>query len=310
MTTTAPSPTLDAMVPCSEADRAAKDSPIGSGTSFDSFLLLDYRASWGRVAASDAVRDLLPQAAARFVMNQPRLRAFAIRPVRDRRKAIEHLPRLGLVGDSAAMVALPGDADVADFVAAQDRLRGAQLESRPTTPDIVIGVCTNAKRDRCCAVRGRPVANALVDEFGEQITEISHLGGHRFAATMLVLPTGYSYGDLTPESAGQVVRAAMDGLVHPENLRGRADLSPAAQAADAYWRANLGPAPLNAVRITAEMPADSAVSGEQADTILVTAIVQGADAVVRVRYEPGAQIAETLCGGKPIDTGRWAIEDA
>ncbi|MEO7125459.1 MAG: sucrase ferredoxin [Nakamurella sp.] len=294
-------------LPCSDADRASGDSPIGSGTPFDSFLLLDYRAPWGRAAADDAVRDRLSPATARFVTDQPRLRAFAIRPVRDRRETPVHLPAFGLVGQSAAMVTLPSDADSEDFAAAGDLLRRAQSATRPTVEDIVIGVCTNAKRDRCCAVRGRPVAIALSNEFGEHITEISHLGGHRFAATMLVLPTGYIYGFLAPDSAAEAVRAAMDGLVHPANLRGRADLSPAAQAADCYWRAQLGPAPLDTVQITAENSADSV---GQADSTLVTAIVQGTGARVQVRYEPGAQIAETLCGGKPINTGRWVVEDA
>lgn len=304
---TAPAPLAASrdMVPCSDADRAAGDSPVGSGTTFHSFLLLDYRAPWGRSAADDAVRDTLQPATAQLVRQRPRLRPFAIRPVRDRRQTPVQLPRLGLVGDGAQMATLPGAPDPTDLLAAQEQLRSAH--SRRGTPyeDLVIGVCTNAKRDRCCAVRGRPVAQALADEFGHRVTEISHLGGHRFAATMLVLPTGYSYGFLGPESAADVVRAALDGLVHPANLRGRADLSPAGQAADAFWRASLGPSPVGAVRIIAERPPETSDSG---DGTVIEAVVQGAGARVDVRYVPGTRIEATLCGGKPITTGRWVVE--
>ncbi|WP_268891376.1 sucrase ferredoxin [Actinokineospora pegani] len=60
----------------------------------------------------------------------------------------------------------------------------------------VLLVCTNGRRDVCCAVRGRPVAAGLGAEFGERVWEASHLGGHRFAPTGVVLPSGYAYGGL------------------------------------------------------------------------------------------------------------------
>lgn len=166
----------------------------------------------------------------------------------------------------------------------------------------MVGVCTNAKRDRCCAVRGRPVAAALQQAFGEQVVEISHLGGHRFAATMLVLPTGYSYGFLDPESAHTVVAAAHEGLVHPAHLRGRADLSGPAQVADAFWRNGIGPAPVGDVRI-------GAVESD-GDEALVQAVVQGAADRVLVRRISGPEIRETVCGGKPISTGHWVVQRA
>ncbi|HEU5385864.1 MAG TPA: sucrase ferredoxin [Streptosporangiaceae bacterium] len=56
-------------------------------------------------------------------------------------------------------------------------------------------VCTNGKRDRCCAVRGRPVAAAIADATGWDTWESSHLGGHRFAATALL-----SCGDTEPKA--------------------------------------------------------------------------------------------------------------
>ncbi|HEY6882001.1 MAG TPA: sucrase ferredoxin, partial [Polyangiales bacterium] len=55
-------------------------------------------------------------------------------------------------------------------------------------------VCVHGKRDRCCALMGLPVHRALLEQVGERALETTHLGGHRFAATLLVLPHGVCYG--------------------------------------------------------------------------------------------------------------------
>src|ERR1700722_9941452 len=73
-------------------------------------------------------------------------------------------------------------------------------------PQRVALACTNGKRDQCCAMRGRPVAAALAAGTDWDTWECSHLGGHRFAATMLLLPTGDMFGLLDAESALDVTR--------------------------------------------------------------------------------------------------------
>jgi hypothetical protein len=117
---------------------------------------------------------------------------------------------------------------------------------------------------------------------------------------MLILPTGYSYGFLDPASAHTVVAAAHEGLVHPAHLRGRADLSGPAQVADAFWRNGIGPAPIDDVRI-----GDVHSDGDEA---VVRAVVQGTADRVLVRRITGPDILETVCGGKPISTGRWVVQ--
>lgn len=60
-------------------------------------------------------------------------------------------------------------------------------------------VCTHSRRDACCAVFGRAFVAAIPPDQRSHVWECSHLGGHRFAATSLFLPTGRLYGRLTPE---------------------------------------------------------------------------------------------------------------
>lgn len=282
---TTPQPLL-----CSQAARDSGDEPAGTAAEFSGFLLLEHRASWTATAAEDAVAQLDPMAAAEIIA-RPGMRAFAIRNVHPRRAAQAAANMIGLPGPSGFLTALPGpvtSADLADVEAHRTSAAGA-----PT-----FAVCTNGRRDRCCAIVGRGVAAGLHEEFGDAVVEISHLGGHRYAGTMLVLPWGYAYGFLDLAGARAVVHAANHGLVHHEGLRGRADLPPAAQAADVLLRRELGPAAPDAVRI-------GAIGARRDDQVSVDATVLGAPVTVHLRRENGPAVHETICGGKPFTTGRW-----
>jgi len=97
--------------------------------------------------------------------------------------------------------------------------------------DPLLLVCTNARRDRCCAVEGLPLAEA-VSAVGARVLEVNHLGGHRFAPTALLLPWGYAFGRLTPDAALGIVSAAASGrLGRTDLLRGRTSAALPAQAA-------------------------------------------------------------------------------
>jgi hypothetical protein len=92
-------------------------------------------------------------------------------------------------------------------------------------------VCTNGKRDQCCAIRGRPVAAAIAAATDWDTWECSHLGGHRFAATLLLLPTGDMFGWLDPESALEVLRRFDAGQLAASHYRGRSGQPLPVQAA-------------------------------------------------------------------------------
>jgi hypothetical protein len=93
-------------------------------------------------------------------------------------------------------------------------------------------VCTNGRRDRCCALMGRPLAAELAAAGHAQVWEVTHLGGHRFSPTMLVLPYGYAYGRLSAHTAKEALEATRAGLVMPEWCRGRSFWDRPGQAAE------------------------------------------------------------------------------
>ena len=83
-------------------------------------------------------------------------------------------------------------------------------------------VCTNGKRDRCCAELGRPVAGLLSQEWPEGTWETTHLGGHRFSGTLLALPSGLTLGRLDTSTALAACEAVERGEVPVPWVRGRA----------------------------------------------------------------------------------------
>lgn len=113
---------------------------------------------------------------------------------------------------------------------------GAELMDSP-----LILVCTHSKRDRCCALRGRPIAAHLADVLPPGATwECSHTGGHRFAPVGIMLPTGYTYGRLSEPSA-MVAYLSLAGRSIPSlhGLRGRSTDTPVEQAAEVAVRLEL-----------------------------------------------------------------------
>jgi hypothetical protein len=94
--------------------------------------------------------------------------------------------------------------------------------------DPLLLVCTNGRRDVCCALRGRPIAAELAATHGDRVWECTHIGGHRFAPTAVLLPTGYSYGRLTTTFCARLLS---DGPTTTD-CRGRSTWSAAGQVAE------------------------------------------------------------------------------
>ena len=123
-----------------------------------------------------------------------------------------------------------------------------------TGPQRAALVCTNGKRDRCCAVRGRPVAAAIADATGWDAWESSHLGGHRFAATALLLPSGEMFGQLDPESAVEMLRQFDAGRIVPSHYRGQCAQPAVAQAARHAAAVRLGDFRRGAIEVASLRP--------------------------------------------------------
>lgn len=148
-------------------------------------------------------------------------------------------------------------------------------------------VCTNGRRDLCCAELGRPVAAALSARWPEETWETTHLGGHRFAVTMLALPSSITLGRLDTESAVLALEEVLAGR-HPLGFsRGLAGLSPRAQVAQLHVLEATGLDRLGEVRVLAER--DGTVRLQAGEETWE----------VRVESRPGPDRAQS-CGVDPV----------
>lgn len=102
-------------------------------------------------------------------------------------------------------------------------------------------VCTNGKRDRCCAELGRPIAGLLAEEWPEGTWETTHLGGHRFSGTLLALPSGLTLGRLDTATALAACEAVERGDVPVEWVRGRAGRPAGEQVLELHLRSGGSP---------------------------------------------------------------------
>ena len=97
-------------------------------------------------------------------------------------------------------------------------------------------VCTNGKRDPCCAKFGLPIFNEIKTLHPDSVWQSSHMGGHRFGPLLLILPHGLVYGRLGTYDAREAVEAYSRGEVYLPRLRGRATYPQAAQVAEFFIR--------------------------------------------------------------------------
>jgi hypothetical protein len=161
-------------------------------------------------------------------------------------------------------------------------------------------VCTNGARDPCCAIRGPAVAAALDRVRPGQVYECSHLGGHRFAANVLVLPDGLCFGRLDPHAALALADELDGGRLPLEHLRGRTALEPADQAAEILVRRELGLSGLDDLRLVG-------VSGSEPQSHFACA--DGREVVAHVRSErlPPRRVS---CRDEKVDAAtRWTLID-
>lgn len=226
---------------CSVAARERGDDLVGTAPRAERWLLVEQPGPWGRdalresrldPAAAEQVACLAGEVGARVAL----VRRPGRSPDAERRWALVDCRRQtwqrGRWAHEEALVAGLEQAVAASGGAAHP------------CPELWL-VCTHGRHDRCCAVRGRPVAAALAalrppEDDGPSVWECSHVGGDRFAGNVVHLPTGTYYGWVEPADAGRLLAAHAAGRVDVERWRGRSTLAPAEQAAQQHLRRALG----------------------------------------------------------------------
>ena len=148
---------------CSTAARDRGDDPAGTASTVRAFLLIEHDGAWG----TDALRDArLPNGVGRTLA--ARCADAGVRPLLIRRGERRPTDRAGYRvfaahTDSAHPRLETTEVDDPRELLHTDVSMLRQVGSlgwQPVTEPL-FAVCTHGKHDRCCAVRGRPVAAAL-----------------------------------------------------------------------------------------------------------------------------------------------------
>ncbi len=211
---------------CADAARERGDTMQGTALHVRRFVLIEHPGPWGFDALGESgidpdVRDQIVRATRVVGARTLLIRRYGRRESTDAR-------RWAVADVVTGRVRWGTWTTDDDLLAARDAI---SEDSADWSPEPVLLVCTHGRHDTCCAVRGRPVAEALTARHGDRVWECTHVGGDRFAASVVVLPDGTYYGGLDGLEAGDVIDRHLAGTVTPGRLRGSTLLPPVAQAA-------------------------------------------------------------------------------
>ncbi|MFI9821203.1 sucrase ferredoxin [Streptomyces sp. NPDC052013] len=239
------------MSTCSTVSRELDEPVAGTAATARTWLLLEQPGPWGAKALTSSHLDPALGRALEAATRDTGVRIALIR--RPGRHADCHMPAVRQV---YAAHTSPGNVWLHSATTTDpERLLGLDFAAlgrgEHTGFDSVLGgrpheggplalVCTNGKRDRCCALLGRPLAAELATSGVEGVWEVTHLGGHRFSPTVLVLPYGYAYGRAQAHAVKEVLHAAHEGRIVVDGCRGNSAWERPGQAAELAVREAAG----------------------------------------------------------------------
>lgn len=233
------------------------DSPLyGTAANAKVWIMLEYSGRWAARALGDndlpgAVNDWLstqagaiPESRVVFIKQdsyQPQDTLYIARADADR----QALYRIRFESFEE-LIAI----DVAGVLA-------GEVSAEIVTDPIVL-VCTNGKRDQCCAKFGLPTYQALAQKMGRNVWQVTHIGGHRYAPTLAVFPAGIYYGHIFAEQTDALVEAVTDHQVLLPHYRGRIFQSGPINAADYWLRKETGTLAESGLTVEGSTEGDSA----------------------------------------------------
>jgi hypothetical protein len=253
---------------CSTLSRLLGEPLAGTAPIAKSWILLEQPGPWGRKALTQSHLDRDFGAALETAAAAHGARAALIRrpgPHPDDHRGGQRRIWIastrpgatwllgGLVDDVKELgnLSWPG-IEHGDLGLVQESLPALEPQTDP-----VLLVCTNGRRDVCCASFGRPLVTTMHQRSPGRVWETTHLGGHRFAPTAAVLPYGIVHGRLDVSSASHVFDEASAGRLVLAGYRGRSTFDGPGQVAEVAVREATGLTGLDDVDVAAVESTDA-----------------------------------------------------
>lgn len=234
---------------CSTLSLEAHEPLYGSAPEKRVWLLLEYNRPWGAQAFAES--DLPDQVKTRisgWLESLPNSNILLIRQPGQPNATLTFQVVFANESDPHAYAFELADYDDLLKIDMQALVKGDAAYAGHYSTGPLYLVCTNAKRDQCCAKYGVGLYNELQRYVGDRVWQCSHIGGHRFAPTSLFFPQGICYGRIQTANAGAMVEAHQQGRIFLDHLRGRVYYDSPTQAADYLLRAQRGVTAIDVVQ--------------------------------------------------------------
>ncbi|MDQ2982417.1 MAG: hypothetical protein M3R70_00615 [Actinomycetota bacterium] len=222
---------------CADLSRENSEPLAATASRIDHWLLVEYPGLWGRQPLAAGILGEEVKAHLRSELRRlgPARLLFIKRPERRRQRDVIRV----FYGSTLEQDARFFCRELASYDDLVDVVLG-DTAAEPLDHPLFV-VCTHGKRDRCCAVYGRPLYEALRDQVDDDwVWQSTHVGGDRFAGNIVSFPHGLYFGRVGPADVSVLLAATVAGRVPLEHYRGRCCYSFPEQAAERALREELG----------------------------------------------------------------------
>ncbi len=300
---------------CSELSAARGLPLIGTAGCYAQVLAFELESPWTARLAGSRGSDARLDAAIGRIAGLAEVRLLALEPRRPARRDVvrvlsavrrERFPGYGRTDYEVSRDRLP---DLLDTLASGGEAPQASALPAGAWRDLL--VCTHGTRDACCGKFGYRLyreLDRLAAAAGEQLRvwRCSHLGGHRFAPTLLELPSGRTYGRVGADDAPAIVSGGAALVARLDTIyRGRCALPEPAQIVEReLWRRTGAAFDRAALRWSVDRRDDGAWSVEleaelDDESARLSALVDVA--------EVDAVSTPASCGRDPEREAPWAL---
>jgi hypothetical protein len=219
---------------CSVFSRELQIDPIGTAGAYEIFVLVEHALPWPRdIESLPVVAEIASTIRAAVPGLSIRVQAIlGTEPVGAQRTVIIYQRGPEPFVSFRRKEGSSGDDDLPQLLS--DLLsspQGTEQSAEGCRGQMDVLVCTHGTRDRCCGSLGTRLWKSMKGLRTARIWRSSHLGGHRFAPTALLLPYGQYWAYLDEQSLASIINQSSEPLNFAGQYRGSAACITAADQA-------------------------------------------------------------------------------
>lgn len=224
---------------CSDIAREKAIPLVGTAPQRELWFLLEYNSRWGSKAFEEST---IPEAVKKYlssVGNSPRILLIQKGGSAQREELRFFVVMVDPLEPELYEYPLNTYQDILE-IDLSALVNGSSEDLTNLRESPLFLVCTNGKRDKCCARNGTEIFPAMREKAGEAVWQCSHINGHNMSPTTLFFPHGVNYGQTSTDDIRYLIREYQDRRIGLDHYRGRVCFDQPVQAAEHFWRQETG----------------------------------------------------------------------